>query len=371
MRILLTGAGTGGHIYPLIAVAKELREQVPRIDLMYIGTHMQMGHLADEVMKQEGIPIKYISAGKLRRYFSVHYFLDFFRVPFAIVQSLWHLLFFMPDAVFSKGGYASVPVVIAAWIYRIPVMTHESDAVPGWANRINGKFSYYIALSFPEATRYFEEGKAILTGSPIREELHLGNAQSARQRWGLSEEWPTLLVMGGSQGAEKINDAIVRILPKLTRRMQVIHMTGEKNFEHVRVEAARQGFKTNDPRYVALPFLSQEEMADAYAVADLAVSRAGANSIAELGANGVPSILVPIEAAANNHQCLNAYSVAKHGGGVVMEESNLGKNLLLDKIEDVLSNEVLRTEFSSGIKIFYHEDAIKKIVAGIFHMTKS
>lgn len=367
-RIVLTGGGTGGHVFPLIAVAEELKKQYDKIDFLYIGTKSQMGDVAEKSMADMEIPTKNITTGKMRRYFSPQYFLDFFRIPFGIIQSLWHLLIYMPDAVFSKGGYASVPVVIAATIYRIPVLTHDSDAVPGWANRIGGKLSRYVAVSYTASIKYFLESKTVLTGNPIREALLKGDRTRGYERWGFSESRPTLFVLGGSQGAKAINDAVLRILPELSKTVQVLHVTGKDHYDSAVKLAAEYGFKSGRHRYFAAPFLDREEMADAYAMADMVVSRSGANSITEIAATEKVAIFVPLVRSANNHQYMNAYEIAKMGGALVMEESNLGGNLLMEKVEELLRSRTLRTQMQEKIKPFYHPDAAEKIVAGIVKM---
>ena len=365
MRIVLTGGGSGGHIFPLVAVAKELRKRYPDVELLYIGTKSQMGDLAEKVMKQEEIPVKNIFTGKLRRYFSFEYFLDIFRFPIGIIQSLFHLLVYMPDAVFSKGGYASVPVVLVAWLYRIPVLTHESDSSPGWANRISGKFCKYIAISYPETQKYFLEEKVLLTGNPIRKELLEGNPQRAYKRWKLNNQIPVVFVLGGSQGSVTINRAIVKALGEITKTAQVVHVTGKNDYESTISEAGKRGFKSGHSKYMAIPFLNREEMADMYSIASLVISRAGANSITEIAANKLVSILIPFE---SHDQPMNAFHLAKKGGALVLEELNLGPHILVSKIEELLHSATLRKQMSENVAEFYHPDAAKKIVDGIVKM---
>ncbi len=367
-RIVLTGGGTGGHIFPLIAVAEELKRQCDNVEFLYIGTKSQMGDTAEKAMAQMGIPTKNVLTGKMRRYFSMEYFLDFFRVPIGVVQSLKDLLIFMPDAVFSKGGYASVPVVVAAWIYRIPVLTHDSDAIPGWANRVSGKLSRYVAVSYDTSKRYFLEEKTVVTGNPIREGILDGDHVRGYERWGFTEARPTVLVLGGSQGAKAINDAIVRILPDLGKIAQVLHVTGKEHYESVTHLAAEFGFKSGRHRYMAVPFLEREEMADAYAIADIVISRAGANTITEIAANKKVAILIPLTHSANDHQRMNAFEIARIGGALVLEEGNLGGTLLMDKIEELLYNKELRMRLQEKIHVFYHPDAAKNIAAGVIKM---
>lgn len=369
MRIVLTGGGTGGHIFPLIAVAKKIREK-EKLDteFLFIGSN---GKLEKEVMAAEGIPCKFIASGKMRRYFSLQNIVDFFKVPIGLIKSLWILLVFMPDAVFSKGGHASLPVVLAAWIYRIPVLIHESDAIPGVANRIAEKFSKRVAISYPMAKSYFLASKVVLTGNPVRESLLNGHAEEARQRFGLADSKPTIFVTGGSQGARVINAAIIKILPALLQRAQVIHQTGEENFEEVSHSAAQQGIKVGRDGYLAFSFLQAEEMRDALAVADLVISRAGAGSIAGIAAAGKAAILIPLLTAANDHQRMNAFELAKVGGALVLEEVNLTESLLLGNIEKLLNDSELRSSMGSKIRVFYHPDAADKIADGVIELAKN
>lgn len=365
MRIVLTGGGSGGHIFPLIAVAKELREQDKNVELLYIGTNAQMGKMAEETMNEEGIPVKNILTGKLRRYFSFEYFLDFFRFPIGMIQSMFHMLIYMPDAVFSKGGYASVPVVLVAWLYRIPVLSHDSDVTPGWANRVGGKFSKYIAISYPATREYFVGSKVLLTGNPIRKELTEGNPERAYKKWNYHAEVPVVFVLGGSQGSKVINHAIIRILQKLTKIAQIVHVTGTKDYKQTVMEAGRRGFKSGHGKYTAVPFLNRDEMADMYSIASLVISRAGANSITEIAANKLVSILIPME---SHDQPMNAFALARSGSTLVLEEANLGPHILESKINKLLHSSTLRKQFKDNIYKFYHPDAAKKIVDGIFKM---
>ncbi len=370
MKIVLTGGGSGGHIYPLVAVAQELRTQVSDVDLLYIGTRSQMHELADEAMAKHDIPVKNILTGKMRRYFSWQYFIDFLRIPCGIAQSLFILLWYMPDAVFSKGGYGAVPVVIAAWIYRIPVLTHESDVIPGWANRVCGKFSRNVAIAFPDAEQYFHAEKTVLTGNPIRRSMREGDADRARSNWGIDLNVPVILVSGGSQGARAINDAIVRVLPQLSQQVHVIHATGKGEYDRVQEQIALYEEKINKIRYTSLPFLAAQDMADAYAVADLMIGRPGSGTIAEVAANRLPSILIPHASSANDHQRMNAFTVGKAGAALVLDEDNIGEHILREKIATVLASADMREQFSSNVRRFDFPDAPEKIVAGILQMLR-
>lgn len=368
MRIVLTGGGTGGHFFPLAAVAKKLKEKLgDETKFLYLGSS---GKLEKEIMERENIPVKHVLSGKMRRYFSWRNFIDIFKIPVGVVQSLWILLKFMPDAVFSKGGHASVPVVLAAWLYRIPILSHESDAMPGISNRILGKFSSHIAISYPSAQKYFLESKVMLTGNPIREEIAQGDPMTAREYFKLIESKPTILVIGGSQGARSINRAVIKILPEILHRAQIIHQTGEKNFDETERSAAEMGIKAGREGYRPTPFLQIDELKNALATADLIISRAGANSIANIAAAGKPSILIPLPTAANSHQQMNAYEVARIGGALVLEENNLGETMLLKETIRLLDDEKLRKEMAQKIRAFYHPEAADKIAEGIIELAK-
>lgn len=364
MRIVLTGGGTGGHIFPILAVARKLREIVPEgkdLEFLFLGPG---GELERELMEKEFIPDKKILSGKLRRYFSLSYISDLMKIPLGIVQSLWRLLVFMPDTVFSKGGYAGVPVVIAAWLYRIPIIIHESDVTPGLANQFAEKLAQKVAVSFPGAANFFNPSKVVITGNPVRDELAKGSKEEALKIFGLSGTKKIILIMGGSQGAQTINEAILRILPELVRNFEIIHLTGKGDFENVVDEAGRIGIKAGHADYHPYAFLN-EEIPHALAAADLVVSRAGANAISEIAANGKPAIIIPIKSSANNHQELNAYALAETGAAVVLNQENLGENILLEKIEEVTGSPELQYELGERIKKFYNPDAAKKIAEEI------
>jgi UDP-N-acetylglucosamine--N-acetylmuramyl-(pentapeptide) pyrophosphoryl-undecaprenol N-acetylglucosamine transferase len=366
MRIVLTGGGTGGHLIPLVAVAKKIKEKNPDAEFLFIGPK---GDLEKSIMESAGIPVKNILAGKMRRYFALANFLDFFKIPIGVFQSLWFLLWYMPDAIFSKGGYASVPAVLAGWAYRIPILVHESDANPGLANSMLAKFSKRVAVSYPSAEYYFPKDQSVLTGNPLRSDIAGGNAESARDKFNFVASKKVIFVIGGSSGARSLNNKILGILPELLREYQVVHQTGIKNYEEVSKKAGELGIKAGHGGYFPIAFIG-EEIKDIFALSDLVISRAGANSISEIAANAKPSILIPLETAANGHQRMNAYAIAKNGGCVVLEENNLGPHILFGKIREIMNDEEFRKKLSDNIKSFYHPDAAEKIADGILGMIK-
>jgi UDP-N-acetylglucosamine--N-acetylmuramyl-(pentapeptide) pyrophosphoryl-undecaprenol N-acetylglucosamine transferase len=231
-----------------------------------------------------------------------------------------------------------------------------------------GKFSRYVALSYDMSDRYFRSNKIVITGNPIRSEIINGNRARGYERWGFTESRPTVLIVGGSQGAKAVNDAVLRVLPEMAQMAQVLHITGHNLYEDALDLAGEQGFKSGRHRYVAVPFLNRAEMADAYAVADIVISRSGANSITEMAATKKVVIFVPLARSANNHQYMNAYEIAKIGGALVLEESNLGGHLLTEKITQLLHNKELRTQLQEKIHTFYNPQAAAKIAEGIMKM---
>lgn len=363
-RVALTAGVSGGHAFPLIAVAGSLRRRFPQgIEFLFIGSR---GHFESDEIAEAGIPMKRIVTAKWRRYFSLLNLVDFFKAPIGFFQALWHLFFFMPDAVFAKGGAASVPVVLAAWLYRIPVLIHDSDAVAGRANRFLSNFAQRIAIAYPSAHKFFPAEKTALTGNPVREEILRGDAHRAAGRFKISSDKPVLFVFGGSLGAQTLNAAVLRILPRLLEKnIQVLHQTGTKNHEAIVAAVLAAGLRIGESGYVPQAFFKADEVADALALATLVLSRAGASSIAELAATGKAAILVPLEGAANDEQRMNAYDVAALGGALVLEEANLGEHILFEKIEELLGNPELRREMGEKLRAFYHPDAADAIASGI------
>ena len=309
MKIFLAGGGTGGHFYPLMAVADALnaiseQEKIAKMDLIFISDSPY-----DEVLlMQKGVRFKKISAGKVSRYFSLLNFTDIFKTIFGLLKALWSIYLDFPDVIFSKGGYASFPVVFSARVLGIPLIIHESDMVPGWVNKWSGKFAKRIAVSFPGAAKYFPKEKTALTGVPVRKELLVtADKQKAREFFNLEENVQTIMIVGGSQGSKTINDNFLDIVPELVKKYQIIHIAGKNNIEEVRGRIAillnQSPYKS---RHHAFGFMDVTQIRMAYGAADLVVSRAAATSIFEIASGGAPSILIPLAKAAQNHQKENA-----------------------------------------------------------------
>lgn len=363
-RVVLTGGLSGGHTFPLIAVAHALSSETHGdVEFLFIGSR---GVFEERAMTEAGIPCKFIPTAKWRRYFSIQNYTDLFKLPIALVECLWHLLWFMPDVVFSKGGAASVPIALAAWIYRIPILLHDSDAVAGRANRFVSRYASRIAIAYERARQYFPANKLALTGNPIRPEILTGDARRGLENLGFTADRPAILIIGGSLGAERLNKAAIRVIPELlAARYQILHLTGERNLARVQEEVVSMGIEPGTG-YIALPFLPVFELADVYALSTVVLSRAGAGTIAELAALKKPTILVPLPTAANDEQRENAYAVARHGGAVVIEEANLGSHLLLEVLADVIEHpEKAKTMGESLQKYYYHPDAAVMIARGL------
>ena len=366
MKILFTGGGTGGHVYPIIAVKEALEKKNQEADFLYVGPNS----FSSTIFKIKGIKTKFILAGKLRRYFSLVNLIDLFKLPIGFIQSLWHLFWFMPDVIFSKGGYGSIPAILAGWLYKIPIVIHESDSIPGLANKIASHFAKKIITSFESAKKYFPNKKTIVIGNPIREELTRGNREDGIKMFSLKTDLPTILIIGGSQGATKINEIVLNILPRLLKKCQVIHICGSKNLEKIREHSRKILEKINPIRaqtYHIYSFLTQKELKHAYAASDLIISRAGAGSIFEISAIKKPSILIPLSSSAANHQDKNAQAIAKTKGAIVLQEENLTMNMFLSTIFDLLDNPEKIKEMGKQVKSFYKPEANQEIAEQILN----
>lgn len=368
-RILLLGGGSGGHVFPLIAVADALKEKAAQsgipLELMVMGE----GDFLKNACAERGLVFKPVMAAKVRRYFSLLNFLDILKIPVGLLQSLWQIFIFMPDVVFSKGGYASVPGAFVSRLYFIPIYIHESDSVPGLANKVIGGMAKAVFISFKTTERYFKAGKSFMVGNPVRKDLFVADKMAATQMFGLDQSKKTILVMGGSQGAQKVNEAMINSLVMMVSKFQVIHQCGQSQFNAVKAEVDRlikegQGHYAEaiQKNYKLFPFFDSKQMAAAYAACDLVVSRAGAGSIAEIAMLGKPAVLIPLSTnASRGEQITNAVEFSKFGA-VYVEEENLNPNILINQIEALLEPAKYQ-EVSQKIKTFASPDASDKIAA--------
>lgn len=323
-KIILTGGGTAGHVTPNIALLPSLKKA--GYDISYIGSYEG---IEKKLIEEQNIPYYGISSGKLRRYLDIKNFTDPFRVLKGFSEAKKLMKQIQPDILFSKGGFVSVPVVFAAKHYKIPVIIHESDMTPGLANKLSLPMATKICCNFPETVKLLPEGKAVLTGSPIRAELHKGTRNIGLKFAGLSTGKPVILVIGGSQGSAAINQAVRTILSQILTKYQVIHICGKDNLDNS---------LKNTAGYAQFEYV-KNELKDVFAAADLIISRAGANAICEILSLRKPNILIPLsKAASRGDQILNADSYQKQGFSKVIEEENLTGKILWDFIEEVYQN---------------------------------
>jgi UDP-N-acetylglucosamine--N-acetylmuramyl-(pentapeptide) pyrophosphoryl-undecaprenol N-acetylglucosamine transferase len=326
-RIVLTGGGTAGHVMPNLALLPELKRR--GFEVFYIGSK----GIEKQLIQKEKLPFFEVQCGKLRRYVSFENTVDIFRVLIGIFQSVVLMLRIRPTVVFSKGGFVAVPVAISAALCRVPVVSHESDVTPGLANRIIAKFAKLILYSFPETKDFLPSVRSEQVPAPIRDDLLTGSRKNGLAFCGFHSERPTLLVMGGSQGAQRLNEFLLTILPELVKTMQVIHLTGM---------GKAIGFV--DPHYKSFEFVG-DQLKDVFAATDFVVTRAGANSIFEMLALNIPMLLVPLEVGSRGDQIVNANSFVASGWALSVRESSLTADLFLASIQKLVQeSDVIRAK---------------------------
>jgi UDP-N-acetylglucosamine--N-acetylmuramyl-(pentapeptide) pyrophosphoryl-undecaprenol N-acetylglucosamine transferase len=372
MKIIFTGGGTGGHFYPIIAVAEEVnkitdKEKILESNLYYMSDSPYDKHMLFET----GLTYVPVSAGKLRQYFSIKNFFDLFKTFFGVIGGFFSMYSIFPDVVFAKGGYSSFPALVAARILRIPVVIHESDSAPGRVNRWAGKFATRVAVSFEEAGTYFPSGKTAWTGQPVRANLRQAAKEGAFEYLKLDPSVPVILILGGSQGAEIINNGVLDALPELLTKYQVIHQTGEKNFDDVMKRSNVVLYNhPNIDRYKPFPYLNDLAMKMSAGASALVVSRAG-STIFEIASWGAPSIIIPITKSNGDHQMKNAFAYARAGACVVLEESNLTGNIINAEADKIISNKKKREEMSAAALRFSKPDAAAKIARELVNIALS
>ena len=343
-RIILTGGGTAGHVTPNIALLPRLKEL--GYDIQYIGSY---NGIEKELIEPFGIPYHGISSGKLRRYFSMKNFSDPFRVLKGFGEANKLIRDLKPDVIFSKGGFVSVPVVLAGKKNKVPVVIHESDMTPGLANKLSLPSAAKVCCNFPETLEHLPADKAVLTGSPIRQELLSGNKIAALDLCGFSADKPVILVIGGSLGSVVVNNAVRLALPELLEQFHVIHLCGKGKLD---------ASLNNVEGYAQFEYI-KSELRDIFSLADVVISRAGANAICELLALRKPNLLIPLSAnASRGDQILNARSFERQGFSVVIEEEELSKELLLESVRDLYAN---RDTYMSAMRKSTLQNSIETI----------
>lgn len=372
-RVVLAGGGTGGHVYPLLAVAEEMQKLFTKngylLELHFVGAP----GIYEKDFKNLGIKVHKIMSGKLRRYFSLETILDIPKIFIGLIQAFIKMYFIMPDACFSKGGPGALQVVLASRFYFVPVAIHESDAYPGLTNLLSSRFAKNIALSFPDVAKYFPPPKTLLTGNPIRESLlkQKIEAGAAKEALGFNGNSPLVLILGGSQGSQRINEFVIAILKQLIGEAQILHQTGAKNYDMIKKMSQATLVDVSvaaevKSRYKVIPYLEGKEMAYALSSATLVIGRAGAGTIFEIAAFGKPSLLIPLPEAAGDHQRENAYAYAKEGAAFVTEEANFSPQIFLSQIHKLLSNEPALKAMGEFAQRFAKPDAAEKVAEVIF-----
>lgn len=344
----MTGGGTGGHVVPNLAVIEDLRKNsVNDKDILYIGSRRGP---EKKMVEKVGVNFRSVACGKLRRYFSWQNFLDLFKLPVGVGQAMGILRGFGADIIFSKGGFVSVPVVVAGWLIGVPIILHESDLKPGLANRICARFAQVICVSFEESKEYFKSKaghKVVFTGNLVRENILKGNAEVGRKFTGLDKHRPVILVIGGSQGAEQINKLIEGSLEELLKRFQIVHVRGRGNLN----------MALKKPGYVQYEFLDQE-LADVYALAELVITRGGANSLAELALLKKKALVIPLSAdASRGDQIDNSKFFARKFNWSLLN-GKIGHEDFIRAIELAYENEINKDEeLENGV-----EEVVKLIL---------
>lgn len=344
-RIVLTGGGTAGHVTPNIAMIPRLQDL--GYDIHYIGSN---DGIEKKLIEDFNIPYYGISSGKLRRYFDIKNFSDPIKVLKGYSQAKKILKELKPDIVFSKGGFVTVPVVIAAKRSKIPAIIHESDMTPGLANRLCIPSATKVCCNFPETVAHLPADKAVLTGSPIRKELLSGDIATAREFTGLTDDKPVILIIGGSLGSVAVNEAVRKVLPQLLKKFQIVHLCGKDKLDTSLVDTKG---------YVQYEYI-KEELADLFALSDIIISRAGANAICEISALEKPNLLIPLSAkASRGDQILNAHSFEQLGYSKVIEEEELRDDVLVEAINSLYDN---RQTYINAMKNSEYPNAIETIV---------
>lgn len=369
MKIILTGGGTGGHFYPLIAVAESIRklskeEKLIDPELIYMGPIKY----DESALFENGIQFEQSYGGKMRRYFSLLNITDAFKTFWGIISAIISVWRIYPDVIFGKGGYVAFPVLCAARILRIPVIIHESDSHPGRVNVWAGKFAQKIAISYKQAAAYFPADKVAFTGNPVRREIATVISEGAREYLKLDDTIPSILILGGSLGSQKINDAVIDILPELVKKYYVIHQTGKNNFEEM-TNTAKVILNESQyrDRYKPFAYLNALALRMAAGAVSLVISRAG-SQIFELALWKVPSIIIPISPEVSHDQTSNAFAYAASGACSVIEEVNLTPHVLAAEIERIIEKPGIAEAMKKGAEAFAHKDAADTIAREILRI---
>ncbi|HEY5556934.1 undecaprenyldiphospho-muramoylpentapeptide beta-N-acetylglucosaminyltransferase [Acetobacterium sp.] len=357
MKILIAAGGTGGHIYPGLAIADKIKKENPDAEIIFIGSMVGM---EKNIIPETGYAIEYIRVRGFERQLSMETLAAVKGIFIGLTDSKKVLNRHHPDLVIGTGGFTSGPLLLMASRRNIPTMIHEQNAFPGKTNRILGKKVSRIAISFKEAESYFPDGKTFLAGNPVRSEYHDLNRQTCRENLGLLDSRKMVLIMGGSQGAGSINAGALALMKALGNRNDrvIYHLTGKEQYHGVLKSLKAQGIESFKNNHIEA---YSSEVFRLLGAADLVISRAGAMSVAEIAAVGTPSILVPYPMAAGNHQEFNARVITDSGGGLLIEDKTLTGELLLETVEALLTDDIRLQKMSSITKKLGIFDAVDRI----------
>lgn len=360
MKIGFVGGGTGGHFYPLMAVANELTQSPDQPELYYFGP----APYDEAALAQYNITYIYCPAGKLRRYFSLQNFVDIFRNFFGIFIGILKLFLIYPDVIFSKGGYTSIPILIAARFMRIPVVIHESDAVPGRANKIARNQARYIGIAYDDVAEFFPADKTALVGIPFRPEI-LNIPAEPFINLGIPNDKPLILVTGGSSGAERLNEAVLLSLEALLPHYRIFHQTGSNNVDDTRltVKSLLRDKPELQENYYLEGKVGATTFANLLAAATVIITRAGSSTLFEIAHYGKPSIVIPIPEDISRDQRSNAYAYARTGAATVIEEANLTKHLLVEEINTIMNDPNKQQAMSAAAKKISFPESAQKITS--------
>jgi UDP-N-acetylglucosamine--N-acetylmuramyl-(pentapeptide) pyrophosphoryl-undecaprenol N-acetylglucosamine transferase len=373
MKILMTGGATGGHFYPIIAVTEDIREicrreKILEPEIIFMSpTPYNPKELFDHEIQYVQVPAgkRRVGATGMSKVLNI---IDIFKMGWGCVVALFKVYSIFPDVVFAKGGYPSFPPVLAARILGIPVIIHESDSVPGRVNAWAGKFAQRIALSYKEAAEYFPKDKTAYTGNPVRRDLREPLTVGALEYLNLEPTTPVLLILGGSSGAQIINDSILSALPVLLNKYQIIHQTGKANFKEVSSTAnvILEGHQFAN-RYHPFDYLSSLAMRMSAGVSSLVISRGG-STIFEIALWGIPSIIIPITVSNGDHQRKNSYNYARDGGAIVIEESNLSSQIIMNEVTRIMEDPKVIERMKAGAKKFARDNSSELIAREILKL---
>lgn len=374
MRIVLTGGGSGGHLVPFEPIIEALRtayheqkQTLPQrvdpeqLELRFVGV---VDAATREFFKHFDVATTHIPSGKVRRYASALTITDLlFFLPWGIIKALWTCWLIMPDVILSKGGYGSIPVVCAAIFLRIPLLLHESDVTSGLSNSFAARFAAAITLGFTATANEFKayQYKTFVTGTPVRDRFGRISVVEAKRAFGFAPTDLVVLIMGGSQGAQAINEVVLQVLPELILEAGIIHLTGQTHYTKI-IAVATELLEASSRKetYHAYPYLA-DTIIEAMTAADVVVSRAGATTLAELTRLRKPMLLIPLAGAANNHQRQNAQAFERAGAARVLDPDNLGKNLFLRSLHDLMANQTLREQLATNLQLLDRPHAAREI----------